>query len=450
MKSAAIRAILLLSAYLLLVPYTALSVPESQKNLDSLQKARRLMQQAVVKSDKEEIKITIRNVDISRYPEVKIIVEAFNIYGGPLDTLTPERLTVLENNEERKVLSVEKISINERVPVDFVFVIDQTGSMDAYINAVRKKITGFTEFLLKRGIDYNIGLVLYSDRIEKAYEPTDNVRDFLRWLSIVNAFGGGDAKENLLEALEKASTLNFRPSANKVVVIITDAPYHQQGEDGKGKTKHTTESIIKLMNENDMRVFSIVPPRLEQYKDISYNTRGNVYDIDYPFSAILDNFSNQLTNLFALKYRTDLPAIPDSINIALVDQQKKKIILTRKTIPIVELGRKLIIENMLYETASARLPDEVEELEVLTQFMNNKPNVVILVEGHTDAVGSYAVNDRLSLARAESVKNYLINKGISPHRIKTRGYGERKPIASNNTALGRSLNRRTEIVIVSK
>jgi OOP family OmpA-OmpF porin len=82
--------------------------------------------------------------------------------------------------------------------------------------------------------------------------------------------------------------------------------------------------------------------------------------------------------------------------------------------------------------------------------MTNKPNVVILVEGHTDNVGSNRINDALSKRRAESVKRYLVKKGISPRRIKTVGYGERRPIASNATEWGRRLNRRTEIVIVAK
>ena len=203
-----------------------------------------------------------------------------------------------------------------------------------------------------------------------------------------------------------------------------------------------------MLFDDQVRVFSIVPPRLTAYNYISSNTRGNFYDIDYPFSTILDNFSNQLTNLYALKYRTAKPAIPDSIDIAIINERKEE--LTKKTIPIVELGRKLIIENMLYKTGSSNLPDSVPELEVLSEFMTNRKNVVIMIEGHTDAIGSEEVNNRLSKSRAESVKAYLINKGISAKRIKTEGYGESRPIASNNTEFGRKLNRRTEIIIIAK
>jgi outer membrane protein OmpA-like peptidoglycan-associated protein len=191
-----------------------------------------------------------------------------------------------------------------------------------------------------------------------------------------------------------------------------------------------------------------VPQKLKDYEYIANATRGAVYDMDYPIAVIMNNFSSQLTNLYALRYRTDKPAIPDSIDISVINELKQE--LTRKTIPIVELGRKLIIENMLYPTGKADLPIKVQELEVLTEFMNNRPNVVVMIEGHTDGIGTDAVNDKLSLQRAESVKKYLTINGINPDRIKTKGYGKRRPIASNLTDFGRKLNRRTEIVIIAK
>lgn len=416
---------------------------------DSLAKKQSLMRSAQVTYEQKEIKLTIQNVDISNYPIIKVIVEAYNIYGQALDTLYSEGLSVLENGKEHQVISVDKLSINERVPVDFVFVIDQTGSMQTYIDAVRKKVRDLTKFLKTRGIDYTLGLVLFSDEVDKVYQPTPDVNDFLSWIGRVKARGGGDVKENALEALEAtADQIEFRPAANKVALLVTDAPYHQAGEHGKGVSDHTTESITQKLFEEQVRVFSIVPPRLTAYNYISSNTRGNFYDIDYPFSTILDNFSNQLTNLYALKYRTEKPAIPDSIDIAIINEKKEE--LTKKTIPIVELGRKLIIENMLYQTGSSNLPDTVPELEVLTEFMNNRKNVVVMIEGHTDAIGSYRTNDRLSKQRAESVKRYLIKNGIASRRIKTAGYGERRPIASNKTEFGRKLNRRTEIIIIAK
>lgn len=421
---------------------------QSAKKIDTAQKAKDLLENASVKSEKKEIELTIRNVDIGKFPEINIICEAFNLKGEPLDSLEADKLTVLENGSVKKVLSVKKISNSERVPVDFVFIIDITGSMQKYINAVMSNISSFTNNLVKRGIDYRLGLVLFSDIVDKEYSPTDNVSEFMGWLGQVRASGGIDEKENALEAIDRAFNMKFRPSANRVAVIITDAPYHQIGDKGQGVTYYSTETIIDELKRTEVRLFPIVPTKLKDYQVIAKKTRGQFFDIEYPFSTILDRFSTQLTNLFAIKYRSDQAAIPDSINVAILNEKKQE--LVRKIIPIVEIGRKLIIENLLYETNSYTLSDSIAELEVLREFMKNKPSVIIKVEGHADSKGLAWKNQALSLKRAESVKQYLIRKGVDPKRIQTVGYGSEKPIADNSTEFGRKLNRRTEIVIIAK
>jgi len=427
-----------------------LHAAEEEVEIDSTKKQKQLLKDAKVENVQQNIKMTIRNVDISTYPIIKLIVEAYDVQGNPLDTMYATDLSVMENGVEKKVISIEKISINDRIPVDFVFVIDQTGSMQNHINSVRTQALGFTKFLKGRGIDYTLSLILFSDLIEQQYQPTEDVNEFLGWLAKVKADGGGDIEENALKALSRAArNIKYRPSANRVVVLITDAPYHtNETRQGRQRTNNNTASIVQLLQDNDIRVFSITPKRLKEYSQITNMTRGNSYDIDYPFSSILDNFSTQLTNLYALKYKTLEPAIPDSIDIAIINEKKEQ--LTQKTIPIVELGRKLIIQNMLYRTGKSNLPQTVPELDVLTEFMKNRKNVVIRIEGHTDAIGSHAINDRLSKERAEGVKDYLMQKGISKHRVKTKGFGERRPIASNKTDFGRKLNRRTEIIIIAK
>jgi OOP family OmpA-OmpF porin len=73
---------------------------------------------------------------------------------------------------------------------------------------------------------------------------------------------------------------------------------------------------------------------------------------------------------------------------------------------------------------------------------------VIIAVGHTDSVGSDAYNQKLSVKRAESVKAYLVSKGIEKNRIYTEGKGEKQPVADNKTNEGRAKNRRVEIEVV--
>lgn len=421
---------------------------EEKKKMEQTANKDSIRQNTKISATQKELDLTIKNVDITEFPKVKLIVEAFNKLGEPLDSLRKDQLHVIEGGKEKSIISIEKISVNERVPVDFVFVLDKTGTMQKYMDAVRDNIIKFTNSLMSRGIDFRIGLVLYSDVVEQIFQPSDNVYSFINWINSVKASGGNDDKENTLEALKFGTKMNFRPLANKVAVLITDAQYHQKGENGDGATDQTTKSISKLLVDKEVRLFAIVPPKLEEYSFISDKTNGKVFDIDYPFSTILNNFSTQLTNLFAIKFETAEPAIPDSLNISILDQNKEELI--SKTVAILDMGQKMIIKNLLYKTGSAELADSVPELHVILEFMKNRPTVVIRIDGHTDAIGSNQVNDRLSLQRAESVKDYLVKRGIKPNRIITKGYGKRKPLAGNETEFGRSLNRRTEIVVISK
>jgi OOP family OmpA-OmpF porin len=73
---------------------------------------------------------------------------------------------------------------------------------------------------------------------------------------------------------------------------------------------------------------------------------------------------------------------------------------------------------------------------------------VVIAIGHTDSIGSDAYNQRLSVRRAESVKSYLVSKGVEPNRIYTEGKGEKQPVASNKTREGRAKNRRVEIEVI--
>jgi len=73
---------------------------------------------------------------------------------------------------------------------------------------------------------------------------------------------------------------------------------------------------------------------------------------------------------------------------------------------------------------------------------------VVIAIGHTDSIGSDAYNQKLSVRRAESVKAYLVSKGVEPNRIYTEGKGKKQPVASNKTTDGRQKNRRVEIEII--
>lgn len=87
---------------------------------------------------------------------------------------------------------------------------------------------------------------------------------------------------------------------------------------------------------------------------------------------------------------------------------------------------------------------------ILDQFasgLSGQPNTEVRIIGHADATGSDALNDQLSVQRAQATKSYLAMRGVDPNRIMVAGRGEREPIADNSTEAGRAKNRRVEIYL---
>ncbi len=115
----------------------------------------------------------------------------------------------------------------------------------------------------------------------------------------------------------------------------------------------------------------------------------------------------------------------------------------------IEVGQSVNIDFIYFDVGKATLkPQSFRSLNALVEFLNEYPNVIVEIGGHTDNTGSAVVNQRLSDARAKSVADYIIKMGIPKERITSKGYGPSKPKASNATAKGRAENRRVEFTIV--
>jgi outer membrane protein OmpA-like peptidoglycan-associated protein len=122
-----------------------------------------------------------------------------------------------------------------------------------------------------------------------------------------------------------------------------------------------------------------------------------------------------------------------------------------KIAAVKEEARGLVITlngSVLFATGeSTLLPIARDRLQEVARALVDSPGGAIVVEGHTDAVGSQRQNEELSRRRAESVRDYLVTQGVEPDRIRAVGLGPSRPIADNKTPEGRANNRRVEIVI---
>lgn len=117
----------------------------------------------------------------------------------------------------------------------------------------------------------------------------------------------------------------------------------------------------------------------------------------------------------------------------------------------IEVGSTIVLRNIFFDFDKATIrPESANELDRLIKLLNDNPTLKIELGSHTDSKGSDDYNMRLSDSRSKSVVDYLITKGISAGRLVAKGYGETKPIDTNDTDAGRQNNRRTEFKILEK
>jgi general secretion pathway protein A len=115
--------------------------------------------------------------------------------------------------------------------------------------------------------------------------------------------------------------------------------------------------------------------------------------------------------------------------------------------PAIELPKEAIVVRFNNDSSEFFF-HEFSSIDALVASIKGHPEVALLISGHTDSFGSEGYNYRLSLFRANMVKSFFLGKGIPAHQLRVQAFGSEKPIASNDTEEGRSINRRVEIEVL--
>lgn len=138
------------------------------------------------------------------------------------------------------------------------------------------------------------------------------------------------------------------------------------------------------------------------------------------------------------------------IDTIVASRPSKDKILTELDRSKIKQGQRIKIDRLYFAADSSSI--NVESYEVLNEvyeFLNGNPDIYVEIGGHTNGIPPHEFCDKLSEERARAVANYLIGKGIERYRVSYKGYGKRKPLASNRTDSGRKKNQRVEIKIIS-
>ena len=220
-----------------------------------------------------------------------------------------------------------------------------------------------------------------------------------------------------------------------ITIIITSNLFAKQLEpnDTEALVKITVSDFNNKVRVNDIVILKAIKTNKE-YKSITdYKgyaellvPKGDKYLISYIVLGMDEKY--------------DTLNIPDKPGLATL------------TLTIMyEPAKTITLENVYFDFNKSTLkPASFKSLNELADFMKIKTSLVIEIAGHTDNIGDDNFNKTLSQARAESVRNYLIKKGVSAERLVAKGYGEAEPIADNESETERQKNRRTEIRIVKE
>jgi outer membrane protein OmpA-like peptidoglycan-associated protein/tetratricopeptide (TPR) repeat protein len=139
-----------------------------------------------------------------------------------------------------------------------------------------------------------------------------------------------------------------------------------------------------------------------------------------------------------------------SDNFSLISNQIDTPIVINIPLQPIESGASIVLKNIFFDHNKFQLkPESVSELDKVVQLMRDNPKLIIELGGHTDNVGADADNMKLSVNRAKAVIAHLLNNQVDPKRLTYKGYGSKKPVASNETEEGKAMNRRTELNIIS-
>lgn len=180
--------------------------------------------------------------------------------------------------------------------------------------------------------------------------------------------------------------------------------------------------------------------------------KGRIVYKSYPTGSISGSM-NDSTFTFQIfgssKYQVTAEVngyIPRTI---IVDPKEAINNVITRDISLTSLGATVVLDHLIFELGKSVInPKSYPELDEVVAMMKENTKIVIQLEGHTDNKGNAEANLKLSQARVDAVKKYMVGKGIGKDRIKTKAFGGTKPIATEDTEEARAKNRRVEMRVL--
>ncbi len=352
--------------------------------------------------------------------------------------------------------SVKEFRRDAAEPLAIAYVLDHSGSMSTdKLNKLQYAM--YKMFQITKSGDYvsivRFGELNYIDvklnNTPKLY--LDSIKQ--RYGNYVD-LGGGTAMFDGISAgikeLKKAPD-----SHSRVIILFSD------GMDNRSKSDY--DKILLLSNKYNVKIFTIYLGfglmRLNVLRNLSENTGGKFYHIlfakEFPF--VFADIYLKLNNYYKISYSPPICKSLHKVTLSLNPLITNQVIFHSegyydKSVinPQAPIGT-ITFLNIEFEFGKAEIkPNSEAMIQKVADAMKANTGLIIRINGHTDNIGSEENNLTLSKNRADAVKQMLVGMGISAGRIETMGFGESRPVVSNNSEEGRRKNRRTEFEIIAK
>lgn len=199
----------------------------------------------------------------------------------------------------------------------------------------------------------------------------------------------------------------------------------------------------KVLNEKDSSALaaSILYEKLPYYDDMGIGKSGSsggfefylIEGLTYIFTATKNDFE------------------PSKIELTITDEDGDGSFSFEMYLNITDEKELITLQNLIFTRGSDRISESsFNELDELVTWLDSRPNVTIQLEGHTDFAGNAEANMRLSQARVNAVKEYLVSKGVKKNRLLTKAFGGTQPLYTERTDDAKTKNRRVEARVISK
>lgn len=347
--------------------------------------------------------------------------------------------------------SVREFSDQDGIPYEIALVLDYSGTMGSSIQGLETAASRFVR--LKRTQD-RIAVVKF-DRLPKVVVPATDSESLL-----LSAFDGkGLEGFGTYTALYAAARMGGEEIAGapidhpRAMVLFTDGDDNSSGM--------TSSQLYDYCRSAGIPVFTVAFGDVNQttLNDIANGTGGRFYQCysTNELSAAFEDIYRSLRNYYIVSYEP--PFVPGkhvarlTLNLPGSTQEAKaSATYNARTGRIVSVSDVITFsDTVFFDFNRAEVRQEaMAGLRTMVQMMTQNPRLKIEIRGHTDAVGTEARNKTLSDDRAQAVRNALIDLGIDEGRLRARGFGYLRPIASNETEEGRQKNRRVEFVVIAR